>query len=225
MVGILYHRLCSFSQSISQIPALVIVMSQQGLIWRVQGSPRRKLNFLFICTTIIIIILLIRTAWQILPVPTRKQLQSFIMFSKMSCRWLLSSQLLSWHHLRLTQSYMLLSMRAAYCKSSCMIMSWINANERNVMMCKGSKGRTKSLRSPAASYLSVWVVRQDSPACLWFHVISKGSAAGLPWEQVLSSMMWCCNMGKFWIAAFLNLKRDDNADMKISMNFMQNDAY
>ncbi len=60
----MYSRLCCFSQSILKIPALVIVTPQQSLIWRVQGSPQRKLNFLLICTTILIIILLIGMAWQ-----------------------------------------------------------------------------------------------------------------------------------------------------------------
>lgn len=88
--GILYCRLRSFSQPILQIPALVIVMLQQGLIWRVQVSPQRKLNFLLNCISIPIIILLIKIDWQTFyHVFPRKQLQSPLMFSKMSCQWLL----------------------------------------------------------------------------------------------------------------------------------------
>lgn len=64
MVGISCCRLCSFSQSILQIPAVVIVTLQQGLIGKVQGSPQRKRNFLLICTAILVIILLIRLTWQ-----------------------------------------------------------------------------------------------------------------------------------------------------------------
>lgn len=72
----------SQSVIIKKIPALVIVTSQQGLIWRVQGSPQRKLNFLLICTTILIIILLMlpNTACEnIFKVPQR--------LVKMSCWW------------------------------------------------------------------------------------------------------------------------------------------
>lgn len=65
-------------------------MLQQGLIWRVQVSPQRKLNFLLICVSILIIILLIKIAWQTFyhAFPW-KQLQSPLMFSQMPRQWLL----------------------------------------------------------------------------------------------------------------------------------------
>lgn len=79
----------SQSVNIKKIPALVIVTSQQGLIWRVQGSPQRKLNFLLICTTILIISLLIRIPWQTRhqTSPVKTSLKSPNIWQKMSCRW------------------------------------------------------------------------------------------------------------------------------------------
>lgn len=141
MVGILYCRLHSFSQPILQIPVLVIVMLQQGLIWRVQVSPQRKLNFLLICISILIIILLIKTAWQTFyHVFPWKQLQSPLMFSTMSCQWLLQFKNTAFlllnncmtgqkHCVCLTSCCMHLCMYNACCKAGFVTMSSINADK------------------------------------------------------------------------------------------------
>lgn len=62
--AVLYFWLCHSGKSKLKSLNLLLLHLIRDLIWWARGSPRRKLNFLLICASIPIIMLLIRIHWQ-----------------------------------------------------------------------------------------------------------------------------------------------------------------